>query len=485
MAISLLVPTTYHHLLGVPDISFTNNAVSVQAQKGFFTDYRMPAQNPPVDPRTLWFCGHCSHGPMSKRFVSACVNCFRPKDHLAYSQRLPKDKGFEVRGSATGSDGIFVYNDNVVKNDKNNNSSQITQKRSRSRSKARIESRENATGDNSIGTDERTDLSDVASVESLSSIPGLTSGSTLSTVSSQEALGAAEELAILLLQDEDLKPLYEKALERMEINKFKRNLTKLLGTFAIDLLREAGNGMQRSAAQFVKERTEYVTSCIGNYYALGRDETSEHMDALKMQASQREGVIEGYLEQQILYNNRAIDFSAAPEIKEVGQSEKEPESDESLPDLGDRSQLRNLDGVKNFILDSSAIMNLRENLRRFVFGEHDGRQVKEASACPPFEASMVEHSNEFARLENSDLDESMHSHEATVIQLEPLPGQAAFATKSLLCSILTIIESFVVFLELREEPLRPGYGRIRWTCVRLLCSSDQYCTEYAMNPYLI
>ena len=34
----------------------------------------------PIDPQTLWYCGHCHHGPMSSRFVSCCVNCFRPKD---------------------------------------------------------------------------------------------------------------------------------------------------------------------------------------------------------------------------------------------------------------------------------------------------------------------------------------------------------------------------------------------------------------------
>ena len=334
--------------------------------------------------------------------------------------------------------------------------------------------------------------SDVASVGSLATTPGLTFDSTLSTVSSQEVLGAAEELAILLLQDEDLKPLYEKALERMEIKKFKRNLTKLLGIFGIDLLKEAGSDPQKSAAQFVKERAKYVTSCIGKYYTLGKDEASEHMDVLIQQASQREGVVEEYLQQQVMYNTSTDAFAAHSESKDVRRSEEEPEFDESQPDIGDRPQLPNLDGVKNFILDSFAISNLRKNLRHFVFGESDNYHVKDVSAYPPVEASMLDNSDEITRLqdsdwedltesdeasmfdnndeitrlEDSDLEELMESDEATVIQLESMPKQAAFGTDIQLRSILPVIKWFAEFLELREKPLKPGYRRIRWKCVR-------------------
>ena len=308
--------------------------------------------------------------------------------------------------------------------------------------------------------------SDVASAESLYSIPSLTSGSTLSGVSSQEVLGADEDLALLLLQDGDLMSLYEIALERMEIQKFETNLTKLLGTFAIDLIKEAGNSLQRSAAHFVKERAEYVTSFIIKYYTSSKGEASEQIYDLKMPPTQ--DMIERYLEQQmhISYQTLAIDSSAASETKNVGQIGREPEFDESQPDMRDRSRLQDLDDASDFILDSSAISNLRENLRRFVFGESD------RCAYPQTEASMVDNSDEIARHEDSDLDESMNSDEATVIQLNPPSQQAALAVDSLLRSILPIIKFFAEFLELREKPLRPRYRRIRWTCVRRLLSFD-------------
>ena len=308
--------------------------------------------------------------------------------------------------------------------------------------------------------------SDVASVESLYSIPSLTSGSTLSSVSSQKVLGAAEDLALLLLQDEDLIPLYEMALERMEIKKFERNLTKLLGTFAIDLIKEAGNSLQRSAAHFVKERAKYVTSFIISYYTSSKNEASEQIHNFEMPPT--EDMIERYLEQQIniSYNTLAIDFSATSETKDVGQSGKESEFDESQPDKRDTSQIQDLDGASDFILDSSAISNLRENLRRFVFGE--------SNRCPypQTEPSMVDNSDEIARLEDSDLNESMESDEATVIQLNPPPKQAAPAVDRLLRSILPIIKFFAESLELREKPLKPEYRRIRWTCVRRFLSFD-------------
>ena len=329
-----------------------------------------------------------------------------------------------------------------------------------------------ATSENFSENNDDNDVPNVAPADSLFSVPGLTTVSNLSVNSSKEILRAAEKLAVLLLEDDGLEPLYDKALEQMEINEFQKNLTKLLGTFAVDLLKEAGNGMQRSAAQLVRECAKYVTSCICKHYTLGKDEASEHMNALKMQASQREEVLEGYSEQQIIFNTFAIDSSAASETKDVGQSGKEPDFDESQPALEDRSQLRNLDGVKSFILDSSAMSNLRENLQSFVFGEPDRGQVREPIAYPPFEASIADNSDEIARLEDSDLDESMVSDEATVIQLNPPPKQAAPAADSLLRSILPIIKFFAEFLELREKPLRPGYRRIRWTCVRRLLSFD-------------
>ena len=39
----------------------------------------------PVDPRTMWYCGHCHWGPMIKKIDHACTNCHKWKDDTAYS----------------------------------------------------------------------------------------------------------------------------------------------------------------------------------------------------------------------------------------------------------------------------------------------------------------------------------------------------------------------------------------------------------------
>ena len=123
--------------------------------------------------------------------------------------------------------------------------------------------------------------------------------------------------------------------------------------------------------------------------------------------------------------------------------------------------------------------DLRSQTRDYLSGEADRVQFKEVSADPPLEAGMMDNSDEIARFEDSDLDESMESHEATEIQPEPPHEQASLAADSLFRSVLLIIKSFIEFLELREKPLRPGYRRIRWTCVRTLFSFNWFCTSRA------
>ena len=46
----------------------------------------------PIDPQTLWYCGHCHHGPMSWTYVISCVDCFREKDYLAFPSRIPRPR---------------------------------------------------------------------------------------------------------------------------------------------------------------------------------------------------------------------------------------------------------------------------------------------------------------------------------------------------------------------------------------------------------
>ena len=89
VAISLLVPRCVLESSRGSQDGFTKIINIFQAQTGLFIDSRMPLPDPPVDPSTLWFCGHCHHGPMSKRDVSECEYCLRQKDYSAYSQRIP------------------------------------------------------------------------------------------------------------------------------------------------------------------------------------------------------------------------------------------------------------------------------------------------------------------------------------------------------------------------------------------------------------
>ncbi|KAL8790249.1 MAG: hypothetical protein Q9195_006472 [Heterodermia aff. obscurata] len=423
-------------------------------------------------------------------------------------------------------------------------------------------------------------VSDFTSAESLSSKSSLTSGRVPTFVTSQEVMATAEELAYLLLQDEDLEPLCAKSLERMEPFKFKKTFMTLLKVFALNLLDEAGNALQSSVAHFVKQNVENVTNFIGQNRKLVQDETYEHTNMLRLQTSQREQIVKEYVQQQLpnvensqtlaneendtslkakieigaslreevrskenddyaipksrkrtkigclgcrkrkikcdeerptcsacvrlkrncegytpsvifkdtlkayrpavdgthksgadfwsiksQSNTFPIESSAPSGTKDVESVEKKPELHGSQADWADRSQVQRLSDVRNFLLNSSAISNLKENLQIFVLDEPDKQQVKEESAFLVLEPSTVHASGEIGKIESSDSDESMDLHEARLLPLEPPMKQPAIVIDNLFRSTFAMITSLAEILELREKALETGYRRIRWTCV--------------------
>ena len=107
--------------------------------------------------------------------------------------------------------------------------------------------------------DERSEISSrsVSSVASVaSSIFSIITGSSMSSIIGPEA--AAETLVQLLLGDHVIRPLCLEALIIVAHERFERNLRRLLGSFAIELKKEARNSQEINAARFVKFRARLV-----------------------------------------------------------------------------------------------------------------------------------------------------------------------------------------------------------------------------------
>lgn len=184
--------------------------------------------------------------------------------------------------------------------------------------------------ENSTSHDDSDTESDTKSVNSLFSISSRASVSSFSTTGTSQDLGdAGEELVAILLQDATLEPLYRTAIEKLGIN----NFAKLLRASAAHLSTEAQLTQEKIAAQFVKRRAKHVTDFISKHLDSNKDE--------KISASER---------------------------RQRGSPEERSELDEIESDLAENSHGQTLGSVKNFILESSALVNLRDKLRFFVSG---------------------------------------------------------------------------------------------------------------------
>ena len=152
----------------------------------------------------------------------------------------------------------------------------------------------------SVDDDGEADVSDIMSV------PSLYSGSSLSSAGSIEELDvAAEDFASLLLKDEIMKPFYSKALEKVKTDRFERNFARLLNVFAVDLRTEANTVLELAAVQFVRIRAKHVASCMGKQLDPFREEAVQTMHKRILEPSEREEIVETYLQRRFLVTDVA------------------------------------------------------------------------------------------------------------------------------------------------------------------------------------
>jgi hypothetical protein len=108
-----------------------------------------------------------------------------------------------------------------------------------------------------------TDEFDGLSVISVDDVPSLSSGQTFSSSASvEEILRAANEFVVLLLRDEVLNSVDAKTLEKIGIEKFERNLSRILKHYAIDLQAEANDILENGAVRLVNTRAPCIANCV-------------------------------------------------------------------------------------------------------------------------------------------------------------------------------------------------------------------------------
>ena len=160
-------------------------------------------------------------------------------------------------------------------------------------------------------------LSRTSSLASISeSVFSTVSGSSKSSIRGFE--GASEQLALLLIENSKLQPLWEEAAVAVPLDRLERNLTRLLRIFAAELKEEAVTVQERRLAHFIRAEAKHSAHLI----------------------------------------RREID--ANDELWESNQKLDESESDD-----GDDEPL-NFKQLEKFLINSLAFETFRKNLRQFI-----------------------------------------------------------------------------------------------------------------------
>jgi hypothetical protein len=221
----------------------------------------------------------------------------------------------------------------------------------------------------------------------VSSAPSIFSSVSTSTFPSRYSEGvlwlASEQFVALLVNDEMLGPLFHIAMESKTIgpDRFARNFRRILKVFARDLKIEAQGPLQTLTANFLKSQAADISQSIRKKYDF------EHQIVASVARRSSQGMeelhaeqVEKFLQDQVSrWASQTSDeiSEATPQTMDLGVSETSPthvlESDAedfSSSDDDDepqeRENLRSIEQVRQFVIDSYAFSKLCRSFKEFV-----------------------------------------------------------------------------------------------------------------------
>ncbi|MCJ1473586.1 hypothetical protein MMC13_002237 [Lambiella insularis] len=209
------------------------------------------------------------------------------------------------------------------------------------------------TYDVNSGSEHLDSLSDTFSIDS---VPRMFSGTTLSSLSStnEQLNGAVGQVITLLMEDAGLKPLLDRAFDRVSAEKFERNFTKLVKAYAVDLKFVASNELENGAVRLVYSQRKFIANAIRRTYIPDSDYTSQMLQDLTMQTPAKAEQLERFLQHK---------YSMFKTLDpDDGQS-----SDDSDMGEPDQPHLHNLERVIGFLTSGVPFEKLRKGLERFLY----------------------------------------------------------------------------------------------------------------------
>jgi hypothetical protein len=393
----------------------------------------------------FWFCHRCGDGPMSSA-IPACTeyNCFhhRCSDCTVEYVKIRTSKTFrswspsiesvqplpEILSVDSGPVGE-VYPDSA-------DETFATERMifSRSSSSESLQSLPtilpvdsgptvevcSGTADETIATDERLIVSRSSSEESLQSLVSIFSSATISSASTApNTNNAIQRVLAILKADADLKILYGNSITKTSVDKFNRNLGRLLKRFGVDLEAEAKCWDEHRAARFIRSRARFIAQKI--------------VDSV--------------------YPPKYEAYKVRAQIFEQDKAESSDDSDfEEEPD--------EFAELETFITSSAAFCKLRDNIRGFLGLEPSQEHtVLEASSCKLLEELPFAGEDYVYTIDGPVCYEQCPSP-----YLRNLWQMPSFSQK---------IRDFLF----PEPPIAEGMSRVRWQCVSLDTGHEEETTN--------
>jgi hypothetical protein len=247
---------------------------------------------------------------------------------------------------------------------------------------------------------------------------------------------ATKELIIILQEDPTLAALYKRAIADGSIGsgKLKRNLRRLFRNYADLLEKAAGETLQLLAARLVKAKARAVAQSI----------------------------IQKYSTDLVSFESNKVD--PKPE------DDREQSSDEELnPYPINEDAFEDLVIFREFLVGGEPFAVLRTQVRSFILPKSKRQEtIEEATIDNKLAKELMETNTSTSRDAKNPLSESAtcskadEQHEKMIMTSTAPCGLYRFAIKTLKQSI----SSTCISLRYLEPPLREGFTRLRWQCVR-------------------
>jgi hypothetical protein len=293
-----------------------------------------------------------------------------------------------------------------------------------------------------------------------------------------EPYGAKEELVYFLIKEASLATLYERAVKRLDIDRFTRNFSRLLKTFSDDLRTEAKDEIQIQAVALVRVRAEDTSKEIADRLYPNHKKNLE-MRRLRDQPRDTALEIERYIQSQKVgtpsLDPNTVDLSISGESD---NKQNNHEGDELSSNDEESLILPNLAAVKAFLRESAAFKNLVQNFNYFIKpGSRENIEGQVEGATSTSNIVAMASSDEEAVQENTALLKTAAGHVTEGIDLAK---NTEFETKAeehggenLSCRTApTTGASFTILRRVFIRTSLPlGITRIEWTCQ---CGHQEY-----------